>query len=76
MHCMQVDVIIDETYALDPTTFTFDSWLEAYNLTGSEDLPALVSQQVYRCASLAAPQSISSCQHSLLGMPASFSVHL
>ena len=50
---MQVDVVIDETYTFDPTTYTLTDFLESYNITSNRaaanaSFPFLRSGAVYR----------------------------
>ena len=44
----QVDVLIDETYAFDPTSYNFQTFLNTFGLTGQEPYPFLQTRRVYR----------------------------
>ena len=48
---MQVDIVIDETYAIDPTNYTLASFLRNFNLTGAtanQTYPFLKTPAVFR----------------------------
>lgn len=50
---MQVDVVIDETYVYDPTTYNLTDFMESFNITsnraaGNASFPFLRSGAVYR----------------------------
>jgi len=43
-----VDVVVDEVYAMDPTTYNFESFLTAYGLSSSSDLKFVKNKMVLR----------------------------
>lgn len=43
-----VDVIIDETYAASPTTYTMDSFYTGFGMSSGSTVPAIVGQKVFR----------------------------
>ena len=50
---MQVDVVIDETYIYDPTTYDLAAFLESFNITSTRaaanaSFPFLRNAAVYR----------------------------
>lgn len=48
--CAQVDIVVDETYALDPTAYDLPAFLATFNITHTSDFRFLTSDQVYRYA--------------------------
>jgi hypothetical protein len=45
----QVDVVVDETYAPNPTNYTYATFLKNFNITNGA-YPFIDNNDVYRCA--------------------------
>ena len=43
-------MLIDESYALDPTMYDYSTFLSSFGLTGQEPYPFLQTSRVYRQA--------------------------
>ncbi|KAK9815804.1 hypothetical protein WJX72_009772 [[Myrmecia] bisecta] len=53
----RVDIIVDETYAMDPTSYTMDSFLQSFSIASNQtaSLPALANKKVFREDGLISP---------------------
>lgn len=45
---LQVDIIIDETFAVNPTTYNLTTFLTNYNLSSSSNDSFLTNKAVFR----------------------------
>ena len=45
---VQVDIVVDETFALDPTSYNLSSFLTNLNLSSSDDYAFLTNKAVLR----------------------------
>jgi hypothetical protein len=45
----QVDILVDETYAPNPTNYTYATFLKNFNITNGA-YPFIDNNDVYRCA--------------------------
>ena len=45
----QVDILVDETFAVDPTAYDLAAFMDTYNITDNSSFPFMTSGQVYRC---------------------------
>ena len=45
---MKVDIIVDETFAIDPTAYNISSFLTSLNISSSDNYTFLSNKTVYR----------------------------
>lgn len=77
-------MLIDETFAFDPTAYDYTTFLNTFSLTGSEPYPFLQTHQVFRQApfNISCKTPVGQCSSAPLSscnaaaqMPAAWCMH-